>query len=53
MDLFFGGKVQVLCFEEHNEKQKALYRQSLCFQEEYMSKVRLDLHKTPCLETWT
>ena len=24
MDLFFGGKVQVLCFEGHNEKQKAL-----------------------------
>jgi hypothetical protein len=26
MDLFFGGKKQVLCFEEHkqDEKQKAL-----------------------------
>ena len=27
MDLFFGGKEQVLCFEKHkhDEKQKALF----------------------------
>ena len=31
MDLFFGGKVQVLCFEEHNEKQKALLQTVIMF----------------------
>ena len=31
MDLFFGGKVQVLCFEGHNEKQKALLEAVIMF----------------------
>ena len=31
MDLFFGGKVQVLCFEGHSEKQKTLLETVIMF----------------------